>query len=153
MSCTCTPAEDYAESIQVGPLVKGDEWDGRTLTIWVNNVDYDNTLARTDTDKAPGTGANPKWVAASNGFSPMTRVVMQVHTSETSLDTLVDLDSDDSEITISDATDWVFVIEPYTFTLDAGTYFVAIACENTEGGWKTFFKGTLILTGQGVIPT
>lgn len=154
MSCSCsTSATDYAAQICLGPFVTGDQWDGRQFTVWVNNPNFNSALPRTDTNQAPGTGSNPRLVSASNAYADLERVVLQVHTSETQLDTLVDLDSDDAEITINDAEDWVFTIGAYTFTLAAGSYFVAIACKITSAGWKTFFKGTLTLTGKGVLPT
>lgn len=151
-SCAC-PSTDYSANLCLGPFVTGDEWDGQQFTIWVDNASYDPTATRTDTNAEPGTGSNPKYVSASAAYTPMTRAIMQVHTSETNLDKLVDLDSDATGVTIDDAAEWVFTVEPYTFTLSAGTYFVAIACENTGGGWKTFFKGTLTLTKEGVDPT
>lgn len=153
MSCTCSStATDYAAQLCLGPLVTGDEWDGRTFRIWVRNPSFDTALDRTDTDAAPGTGANPKLVSASTAFTTLSRVLFQVHTSATELDNLVERDSADvGEITIDDATNWIFTIEPYSFTLAAGEYFVAIACLRTSGGWKTFFKGTLTLTGKGIV--
>lgn len=143
MSCSC-PATDYAAPICIGPLVTGDEWDGRQFTVQVRNPNFDPTL--------PVSSTNLRFLSASTAYADLARVILQVHTSASQLDTLVERDSDDSgQITIDDATDWIFTVDPYTFTLAAGTYFVGIACQETGGGWKTFAKGTLTLTGKGVV--
>lgn len=153
MSCTCSTAEDFAAELCLGPFVTGDEWPARSFTVWVANPSYDSDLDRTDTDKEPGTGTNAKWAAASTVFADLERVVLQIHTSADNLDSLATRDSNTAgQITIDDANDWEFTVEPYTCTLDAGTYFAAIACKQTSAGWQTFFKGTLTLTGKGVIP-
>jgi hypothetical protein len=145
MSCTCPPATDYSAPLTIGPLVTGDEWDGTTITVRVRNPDFNRNLP-----EDPVT--NPRTLPASAAYTELERVLLQIHTSATNLDELLELDSDNvGEITIDQATNWIFTIEPLTFTLPAKTYFLAIACLRDGGGWKTFFKGELILTTKGVV--
>lgn len=159
MDCnTCDLPKDAAATLNVGPVVSGDEWMGRQFTVWVHNPDFNKALARTDSDYVndpskppPGSGSNPRLISASSAFTPLIRVRMQVHTSAEDLDTLLTLDSDNSAITIDDADEWVFTILPVSLTLAKGSYFMAISCVRQGGGIHTFFKGTLTLTGKGVL--
>ena len=151
MSCACEP-EDFAAPLCLGPFVSGDEWAEKEFRVWVGNPNYDPGETRTDTDKEPGTGANPMWAPASTSFTDLERVRLQVHSSVHNLDALITRDSTTAgQITITDANDWEFRLEPYVATLPAGTYFAAIACKQTGAGWLTLFKGTLTLTQPGVI--
>jgi hypothetical protein len=140
MACTCTTPKEFAARVALGPVVEGDEWDGHDFTIEVRT-------------SAPGVVP----VTWGPPDANLTAVVMQFHTDETNLDSLEELTSAASEITITSANDWEFTINKKTLALTANadrtpaTYFIAIRCQDADGGYKTYIKGTFIIDGKGVV--
>jgi hypothetical protein len=117
MSCTATSADLFPAVYPLPPVCSGDKWQG-----------FGGTL--TEDGTAPP--------AACTG------VVFQIHTSQDQLDTLLELTSAASEITLNTTT-WECDIVPLVMPLAAGTYFWTFAYLDNDGDPVTVGIGDLIV--------
>jgi hypothetical protein len=142
MLCDCPSNEEFAARMTLGPVVDGDEWDGRDFKVEVRTSAF---------------GVTPiTW-----GVPPanLEAVLMQFHTSEDQLDKLVELTSAASaNITIDSAANWELTVKPATLTAltcpvtqESKIYYWAMRCKPVGLGFKTYLKGTIQIDRKGVV--
>lgn len=113
---TCDTEQCGNSLIELPSAVSGDTWDGITeASLSSTGTQFADTLA-----------------AVEMKFFPSG--------SETASLTL---SSADSEITISDAANWGFVVEPLTMTLAAGQYYWTMRFTDSADRAKTWLSGTI----------
>jgi hypothetical protein len=101
---------------QLDPVVKGDTWDGLSVTMTSTGTELDDPLASVQMSF---------WLAGATTAA-------------------LDLTSADGDITIEDADAWEFRVEAISpLTLAAGYYSWAIQTTDDAGRVKTYLKGTL----------
>jgi hypothetical protein len=143
MACTtCTEDDEFPARMSLGPIVDGDEWEGRAFTIEVRTSAY---------------GVTPiTWGAPA---TELDEVIMQFHTSEESLDELETLTSVASaDIVINVAATWDITVKPITFTAltcpvtqESQSYFWAMRFKPDGLGYQTYLKGTIQIDRKGVV--
>jgi hypothetical protein len=142
MACPCTDDDEFPARMTLGPIVDGDEWEGRDFTVEVRTSAFGVT---------PVTWGPPA--------AELEEVIIQFHTSEEQLDELEELTSVASaDIIINDASTWDFsakakVLTNLTcpLTQEKKTYFWAGRCKLSGPGYKTYLKGTIQIDRKGVV--
>jgi hypothetical protein len=142
MACPCTDDDEFPARMTLGPIVDGDEWEGRDFTVEVRTSAFGVT---------PVTWGPPA--------AELEEVIIQFHTSEEQLDELEELTSVASaDIIINDASTWDFsakakVLTNLTcpLTQEKKTYFWAGRCKLSGAGYKTYLKGTIQIDRKGVV--
>jgi hypothetical protein len=142
MACPCTDDDEFPARMTLGPIVDGDEWEGRDFTVEVRTSAFGVT---------PVTWGPPP--------TELDEVIMQFHTSEEQLDELVELTSVASaDIVINDAEDWDITVKPTTFTTltcpvtqPSKTYYWAMRFKPDGLGYQTYLKGTIQIDRKGVV--
>lgn len=96
---------------------KGDTFNGTEFTILVNNAAPDNALASVILTVRPELRSSTKHqLSSGNGM------------------------------TITDAANWVFQIDPQIINWSAANYYYDIQCTDSEGNVKTYVKGRWEIT-------
>jgi len=102
--------------ITLPPIVRGDTWDGISVSMSTNGSSLDDLL---------------------------TSVRMTFHEAAADTDTLT-LTSTGGDISITSAANWEFTVDSITpFPLAAGTQYFNIETTDSAGSVKTYFVGTI----------
>ena len=142
MPCDCPDESEFPARVTLGPVVEGDEWEGREFKIEVRTSAY---------------GVTP--ITWGTQTEDLDEVIMQFHTSEEQLDSLAVLTSVASaDITIDSANNWEFTVKKKTFTTlpcpvtqPSQTYYWAMRLKPVGLGYKTYLKGTIQIDRKGVV--
>lgn len=113
---SCTSGCDCNDLITLPWARSGDTWDGITeASLSSTGTQFDDPLESVEM----------KFFASGSTTAALT------------------LTSDDGEITIADAANWSYVVEPLTMTLAAGQYSWTLRFTDTAGRAVTWLTGTI----------